>query len=169
MRNAASHRQGAQACAAADAQELAQLRDYFAARERRAEIPMVAIMDFASASARRQAEITRLEWADNDEIGRTGLVRDAKHPRHKEGNHRRFKFTPEAWAIEDSRARPSTSSLLMPRASVRRLPAHAVFSASRICISMTSGAISSLTMSGRVGRMIEPFGNFRSARVQEFQ
>ncbi len=56
-------------------------------------------MDFAIASARRQAEITRLEWIDNDEIGRTGVVRDAKHPRHKEGNHRRFKYTPEAWAI----------------------------------------------------------------------
>lgn len=74
-------------------QELARLRDYFAARDRRAEIPMLAIMDFAIASARRQAEITRLEWIDNDEIGRTGVVRDAKHPRHKEGNHRRFKYT----------------------------------------------------------------------------
>ena len=70
-------------------QELAQLRDYFAARDGRAEIPMLAIMDFAIASARRQAEITRLEWSDNEKIGRTGLVRDAKHPRHKEGNHRR--------------------------------------------------------------------------------
>jgi integrase len=86
-------------------QELTQLRDYFVARDRRAEIPMVAIMDFAIASARRQAEITRLEWTDNDDIGRTGLVRDAKHPRHKEGNHRRFKYTPEAWAIVERQPR----------------------------------------------------------------
>src|SRR3984885_10444370 len=86
-------------------QELAQLRDYFVARDRRAEIPMVAIMDFAIASARRQAEITRLEWVDNDEIGRTGVVRDAKHPRHKEGNHRRFKYTPEAWAMVERQPR----------------------------------------------------------------
>jgi integrase len=68
---------------------------------------MLAIIDFAIASARRQAEITRLEWIDNDEIGRTGLVRDAKHPRHKEGNHRRFKYTPEAWAIVERQPRGS--------------------------------------------------------------
>src|SRR5271165_3332793 len=49
-------------------QELARLCDDFAARDRRADIPMLAIMDFAIASARRQAEITRLEWTDNDEI-----------------------------------------------------------------------------------------------------
>jgi integrase len=87
--------------------ELARLREYFAARDRRSDIPMLAIMDFAIASARRQAEITRLEWIDNDEIGRTGVVRDAKHPRHKEGNHRRFKYTPEAWTIVERQPRSS--------------------------------------------------------------
>jgi integrase len=90
------------------AEELARLRDFFVTRDRRAEIPMLAIMDFAIASARRQAEITRLEWLDNDEIGRTGMVRDAKHPRHKDGNHRRFKYTPEGWAIIDRQPRTST-------------------------------------------------------------
>jgi integrase len=94
------------------ARKRARLRDYFAARDRRAEIPMLAIMDFAIASARRQAEITRLEWIDNDEIGRTGVVRDAKHPRHKEGNHRRFKYTPEAWAIVERQ--PRTSEYIFP-------------------------------------------------------
>jgi integrase len=73
---------------------------------------MLAIMDFAIASARRQAEITRLEWTDNDEIGRTGVVRDAKHPRHKEGNHRRFKYTPEGRAIVERR--PRTSEYIFP-------------------------------------------------------
>ncbi len=33
-------------------QELTQLRDYFVARDRRADIPIMAIMDFAIASAR---------------------------------------------------------------------------------------------------------------------
>jgi integrase len=93
-------------------QELALLRDYFSARDRRSEIPMLAIMEFAIASARRQAEITRLEWVDNDEIGRTGVVRDAKHPRHKEGNHRRFKYAPEAWAIVERQ--PRTSEYIFP-------------------------------------------------------
>jgi hypothetical protein len=40
-------------------QELTRLREYFAARDKGAEIPMLAIMDFAIASARRQAEITQ--------------------------------------------------------------------------------------------------------------
>jgi integrase len=94
------------------AEELARLHEHFTTRDRRAEIPMVAIMDFAIASARRQAEICRIEWRDNDETARTGLVRDAKHPTHKEGNHRRFKYTPEAWAIVDKQ--PRTSEYIFP-------------------------------------------------------
>jgi integrase len=87
--------------------ELARLREYFASRDRRAQIPMQAIVDFAIASARREAEICRLEWRDNDAATRTGLVRDAKHPTSKDGNHRRFKYTPEAWAIVESQPRAS--------------------------------------------------------------
>ena len=79
--------------------ELVKLSEFFRARDRRSVIPMGDIVQFAIASARREAEICRLEWADNDNIARSGLVRDAKHPREKEGNHRRFKYTQEAWAI----------------------------------------------------------------------
>jgi hypothetical protein len=57
-------------------------------------IPMRTIIWFAIESSRREAEICRLEWDDNDATGRTGLVRDAKHPRSKDGNHLRFKYTP---------------------------------------------------------------------------
>ena len=89
------------------ADELARLKAYFAGRDRRAEIPTEAVMEFAIASARREAEICRLEWRDNDAIGRTGLVRDAKHPTDKDGNHRRFKYTPEAWAIVQKQPRTS--------------------------------------------------------------
>ncbi|GFE87726.1 tyrosine-type recombinase/integrase [Steroidobacter agaridevorans] len=80
-------------------QELVKLDDYFSRRDGRARVPMRDIIWFAIHSARRESEICRIEWADNDQRGRTGLVRDAKHPRHKEGNHRRFKLTAEAWAI----------------------------------------------------------------------
>jgi integrase len=73
---------------------------------------MQAIMDFAIASARREAEICRLEWRDNDEANRTGLVRDAKHPTGKDGNHRRFKYTPEAWALVQ--AQPETAERIFP-------------------------------------------------------
>jgi integrase len=89
------------------ADELARLKAYFRRRDQRAQIPMAAIVEFAMASARRQAEICRLEWRDNDSLGRTGLVRDAKHPTAREGNHLRFKYTPEAWAIVEKQPRAS--------------------------------------------------------------
>lgn len=79
--------------------ELLKLEEHFARRDRRSKLPMRDIMAFAIESSRREAEICRLEWRDNDEQARTGMVRDAKHPREKDGNHKRFKFTPEAWAI----------------------------------------------------------------------
>jgi integrase len=64
------------------------------------------------ASSRREAEICRLEWADNDMDARTGLVRDAKHPTAKEGNHKPFKYTSEAWAIAERQ--PRTSEYVFP-------------------------------------------------------
>ena len=85
--------------------ELTRLRDYFARRDKRAQIPMLAVMEFALTSARREAEICRLEWKDNDESNQTGMVRDAKHPTAKEGNHRRFKYTPGAWAVVKAQRR----------------------------------------------------------------
>lgn len=94
------------------ADELARLRQHFERRDRRARIPMRAIIDFAIASARREAEICRLEWLDNDAETRTGVVRDAKHPTAREGNHRRFRYTPEAWAIVE--AQPRTSLYIFP-------------------------------------------------------
>jgi integrase len=93
--------------------ELVRLREFFTHRDRRAEIPMNDIVDFAIGSARRQAEICRLHKADNDPKSRTGLVRDAKHPTSKEGNHRRFKYTREAWAIVQ-RQPQSESGLIFP-------------------------------------------------------
>jgi integrase len=92
--------------------ELTRLREHFKSRDLRAEIPMAAVMDFAIASARRESEICRLEWRDNDKATRTGMVRDAKHPTGKAGNHRRFKYTPEGWALVV--AQPKTSEYIFP-------------------------------------------------------
>lgn len=92
--------------------ELEQLRDYFAHRDKRSRIPMLTVLEFALASARRESEICRLEWRDNDERARTGIVRDAKHPTAKEGNHRRFKYTPEAWALVE--AQPRSGPYIFP-------------------------------------------------------
>jgi integrase len=92
--------------------ELARLKEYFERCDRRSNIPMCDIMDFAIHSARREAEICRIEWDDNDSFGRTGMVRDAKRPREKDGNHRRFKYMPEAWAIVERQ--PGTSEYIFP-------------------------------------------------------
>nr|WP_306430649.1 site-specific integrase [Chromohalobacter salexigens] len=82
--------------------EIQRLRSFFRRSQRirpSAIIPMEDIMDFAIASARRQAEIVRLRWSDVDESSMTCLVRDAKHPRQKLGNHKRFKLTHTAMNI----------------------------------------------------------------------
>jgi integrase len=92
--------------------ELSRLREYFARRDKRSQIPMLSVMEFALTSARREAEICRLQWKDNDEAKQTGMVRDAKHPTAKEGNHRRFKYPPGAWAVVKSQ--PRTSEFIFP-------------------------------------------------------
>lgn len=89
------------------AEEKQKLDQYFRRRDKRSTIQMFDVWHFAIESAKREAEICRLEWTDIDEAGRTGLVRDAKHPYAKEGNHKRFKLTPEAWAIVQRQPRAS--------------------------------------------------------------
>jgi len=92
--------------------ELDRLFEHFARRDRRSTIPMGDILEFAIESARREDEITRLQWSDNDKSSHTGIVRDAKHPRDKDGNHRKFKYTPEAWAIVERQ--PKGSEYIFP-------------------------------------------------------
>jgi integrase len=75
-------------------------------------IPMGDIIRFALHSSRREGEITRLLWADMDEAARTGWVRDVKHPTRKIGNHKRCKFTKEAWAIIERQ--PKTDARIFP-------------------------------------------------------
>lgn len=88
-------------------EQLLLLDDYFRRRDQRSTIPMRDIMWFAIASSRRQEEICRLRWKDNEPQHRTGMVRDAKHPRKKDGNHRRFKYTAEAWDIVQRQSKNS--------------------------------------------------------------
>lgn len=79
--------------------ELLALDDYYARQDTRADLPMRYLMWFAIYSARRQAEICRLDPADDDAERKMGLLRDAKHPEGAKGNHRRFRYTDEAWEI----------------------------------------------------------------------
>ncbi len=81
-------------------------------KHKRTEIPMEDIIRFAVHSSRRQSEITRLRVDDLDSEHRGGLVRDVKHPYAKEGNHKRCKFTPEAWEIIERQ--PLDGELVFP-------------------------------------------------------
>ncbi len=94
--------------------QLQQLTQLFERRDGRASIPMRDVMWFAVYSARRQAEITRLEWRDLDAEALTLLVRDVKHPTHKIGNHRLSKLTPEALAIIQRQPRTEGELLIFP-------------------------------------------------------
>ena len=60
--------------------------------------PTRTCMWFALYSARRQSEITRLEWGDIDHNGKTLLVRDLKHPTIKK-LHKRAKLPKSAYKI----------------------------------------------------------------------
>jgi integrase len=92
------------------ADELKRLTDHF--NRKRGNYPMADLMWFAVHSARREAEICRLLWSDNLDAEMTGLVRDAKHPTAKIGNHRRFKYTAEGWEIVQRQ--PKTDDRIFP-------------------------------------------------------
>lgn len=79
--------------------------EHFASRDARAEIPMVDVVRFALLTARRQEEITRLEWADLSRSKGTALLRDVKHPTRKKGNDKPFRLLSDAWAIIDAQPR----------------------------------------------------------------
>ena len=62
-------------------------------------------MWFAIYSTRRQAEICRLLWSDNDPDRAVGMVRDAKHPTAREGNDRHFRYSEPAYKLVELQPR----------------------------------------------------------------
>ena len=66
--------------------EIERLLAYFDDWER-LTMPMSRIVKFAIATAMRQSEIMRVEWADLDTRRKLIKVRDRKDPRQKDGNH----------------------------------------------------------------------------------
>ena len=87
--------------------ELTRLLDFMKTRR---GFPMGEILIFATFSARRQEEITKLLWADL-EPGRI-LVRDMKDPGRSTGNHIWCDLPPEAEAV--IRRQPRTSERIFP-------------------------------------------------------
>lgn len=96
------------------ADELHRLREHFRATAWRSTIPMVDIIDFAVLTAKRESESTRLLWSDVDQTNRTALLRDAKHPRKKVGNHKRFPLLGEAWDIVQRQPKPAADGPIFP-------------------------------------------------------
>ncbi|WNC11956.1 site-specific integrase [Pseudomonas coleopterorum] len=62
-------------------------------------INMLKVVGFALFSTRRLDEITRIRWADIDEVGQRVLVRDMKNPGQKIGNDVWCYVPDEAWQI----------------------------------------------------------------------
>ncbi|WP_300727249.1 site-specific integrase [Pseudomonas sp.] len=85
-------------------EELDKLFEYFSEmRDRRKqEIDMVRVTAFALFSTRRQEEITRIKWADIDEVRKMVLITDMKNPGQKYGNNIWCLVPDEAWQIMKS-------------------------------------------------------------------
>jgi integrase len=78
--------------------ELKKLDEYFLVKDQGSIVNNRDIMWFATFSARRQSEITRLRWEDYSEDG-VILVRDLKHPTKKKGNNKWSRLTIKAQEI----------------------------------------------------------------------
>lgn len=75
-------------------------------------LPMIDLILFQIFSTRRVSETCRIEWSDLDVDGSRVLVRDMKHPRKKEGNHKWVHLTPRALAI--AMAQPRVDARIFP-------------------------------------------------------
>ncbi|HEL4189494.1 TPA: site-specific integrase [Stenotrophomonas maltophilia] len=95
-------------------EELQRLHGYYAAAAWRSTIPMSDIVTFAILTAKRESEITRLLWSDLDSEKRTAILRDAKHPRAKIGNHRTFPLLGEAWNLVQRQPRIAGENRIFP-------------------------------------------------------
>jgi integrase len=73
--------------------------------------PMLHVIWFAVYSARRQSEITRIEWDDVNHEDKTCILRDMKDPRRK-GVKKRFKLPASAYKIILRQAK--TSRFIFP-------------------------------------------------------
>ncbi len=95
-------------------EELDRLHAYFQAGAWRSTIPMSDIVEFAIATGRRESEITRLLWSDIDPLKQTAVIRDVKHPRKKDGNHKCFPLLGTAWKIVEGQARKPGEDRVFP-------------------------------------------------------
>lgn len=89
------------------AREISNLCDYF---DEHSTLPMRDLVHFAVASVMRLEEITRLRWVDLNEVDRTIIIRDRKHPRQKNGNDQEVPLLGDAFEIVKRQPRPEKST-----------------------------------------------------------
>lgn len=78
----------------------------------RSSMPMHDLIDFAVTTAMRSGEVTRLKWSDLNEVKRTILIRDRKHPNQKIGNDQVVPLLGDAFDI--IKRQPKTGELIFP-------------------------------------------------------
>lgn len=94
--------------------EEAKILNHFVRRGRSAQIPMADIIQFALVTARREEEITRLQWSDLDRKKGIALLRDVKHPTEKAGNHKEFRLLKAAWKIIEEQPKVAGEPRIFP-------------------------------------------------------
>ena len=82
--------------------EINRLLEYWANQDRQ-QIPMGELVEFAIATAMRQAEITRIKFQDVDWDRQTVIIRERKHPTDKKANDQEVPLIGKAWDIVQAR------------------------------------------------------------------
>lgn len=95
------------------AEEERRLLEHFD-HQRRGHLPMGDLVRFALLTARRQEEITRLQWVDLAPEKGTAMLRDVKHPTQKIGNDKWFRMVTGAWAIIERQPRTDGEPCVFP-------------------------------------------------------
>lgn len=76
------------------------------------------ILSIAIITGMRRGEICRIRWLDLDEVRRTVVIRDRKHPTEKEGNHQEIPLIGAAWDIIQAQPRKDVNGRIFPYAPV---------------------------------------------------
>lgn len=95
------------------ADEIERLCAHFVAKTRQ-RVPMGDLIHFAIGTAMRLGEIINLKWSDLNEVDRTIIIRDRKHPREKKGNDQEVPLLGETFDIVKRQPRINDDARIFP-------------------------------------------------------
>ncbi|EJL93513.1 site-specific recombinase XerD [Herbaspirillum sp. CF444] len=93
--------------------EIENLCTYFKIKQRQV-VPMWDLIPFAIGTAMRLDEIINLKWADLNEVDRTIIIRDRKHPRAKKGNDQEVPLLGDTFDIVKRQPRNEKEPRIFP-------------------------------------------------------